>query len=144
MNHGLWDRLIRARKVAGAHGGPPCETFTSARWIELPDTCGPRPLRDQEMPWGRDYLMPHELQQCVTGSALMMVTLKLLLLVFLYSGSISMEHPRCIWMSSLVRWSLLGPDLTTLAFLQGLFGQCSPKPTTLLLGRMMGIGAKIF
>ena len=46
------------------------------------------------MPWGRDYIMLHELQQCVTGSVLMMETLKLLLLVYLYGGSISMKHPR--------------------------------------------------
>lgn len=153
MQHGLWQGLIRARRVVGAHGGPPCETYSSARWIELPDQQGPRPLRDCEMPWGRDYLMLHELQQCVVGSTLMMVTLKLLLLVYVHGGSASLEHPKgnpesekkwCIWMSSLIHWILQGPDWRTLTFLQGPLGQCAPKPTTMLLARMVGFDAKIF
>ena len=39
------------------------------------------------------------------------------------------------------------PDRTRscqMTFLQGPLGQCSPKPTTLLLGRIMGISAMIF
>lgn len=44
---GLWADLIRSGRVAGAHFGPPCETYTDARWLEVigevgeetPETC---------------------------------------------------------------------------------------------------------
>ena len=119
----------------------------------MADGTGPRPLRDSEMPWGRDFLRPHELQQCVTGSILMMITLKLLLLAYAFGGPMSMEHPRgdnqssikwSIWLSSLVRWIVIGPALDTLTFLQGPLGQCAPKPTTLLHGRLGCIASNIF
>jgi hypothetical protein len=35
LKDALWVRLIRARKVTGAHAGPPCETYSFARWLEI-------------------------------------------------------------------------------------------------------------
>ena len=35
LENGLWQRLIVARKVAGGHGGPPCETYSAARWNQM-------------------------------------------------------------------------------------------------------------
>lgn len=149
----LWVRLIHARKVAGAHGGPPCETYSAARWLDLPGQPCPQPLRDQNMPWGRCYLSLQELIQCHVGSILMWSTLKLLLLVYAFGGSVSLEHPKgawdddqkwCVWMSGFIRWILRGPHLQTLTFLQGPLGQCAPKPTTMLLGRMGSFALKIF
>jgi hypothetical protein len=87
------------------------------------------------------------------GTVLMMVTLRLLLMVFAFGGIISLEHPNgdpsssqkfCIWVSSLMRWTLKGPDLQTSTFLQGPLGQCAPKPTTMLLGRLRSFAVKVF
>jgi hypothetical protein len=105
------------------------------------------------MPWGRCYLSLQELIQCHVGSILMWSTLKLLLLVYAFGGSVSLEHPKgawdddqkwCVWMSGFIRWILRGPHLQTLTFLQGPLGQCAPKPTTMLLGRMGSFALKIF
>eukprot|EP00435_Cladocopium_sp_Y103_P008907 s549_g2.t1 len=148
-----WEHLIRSRRVAGAHGAPPCETFSLARWIPIPDQPSPQPLRSRAQPWGREGLSLRETSQCFTGTLLMMKTLRLLLLVYLHGGSVSLEHPKgewdhaekwCIWLAGLVRWLLLGPELELCTFLQGPLGQVSAKPTTLLLGRLMQIPAKIF
>ena len=38
----LWKRLIWSRKVSGGHAGPPCETFSFARWPFLEDGQGPK------------------------------------------------------------------------------------------------------
>ena len=38
LKHGkLWLDLIYTRRVSGGHAGPPCETFSFARWIEQTD-----------------------------------------------------------------------------------------------------------
>lgn len=153
LHSSLWERLIMARRVVGAHGGPPCETYSVARWREVPGKACPRPLRDQDFPWGRLFLQLFELIQCHTGTQLMMVTLKLLLLVYAHNGSISLEHPRgdmdsqerwCIWMSGFIQWMLLAHDVNTVTFLQGPLGQCAPKPTTFLVGRMQTFANKVY
>ena len=74
-------------------------------------------------------------------------------MVFAFGGIISLEHPKgdpsssqkfCIWVSSLMRWTLKGPDLQTSTFLQGPLGQCAPKPPTMLLGRLRSFAVKVF
>eukprot|EP00435_Cladocopium_sp_Y103_P047666 s534_g14.t1 len=153
LNHQPILNLIRSRRVVGAHGGPPCETYSVARWRSIPGICHPRPLRDQQFPWGRLYLSLLELLQCQVGTELMLVTMKILLEVYAAGGSISLEHPRgdlesderwCIWLSSFMKWILLGPDLQTCTFLQGPLGQCAPKPTTMLIGRLPGFAKMVF
>eukprot|EP00435_Cladocopium_sp_Y103_P000715 s5765_g1.t1 len=134
-----WEHLIRSRRIAGAHGAPPCKTYSMARWLQLPDQPCPQPLRDRAQPWGREGLNLKQIMQCHSGTMLMMQTLRLLLLVYAFGGSISLEHPKgewdheekwCIWLAGLVRWLLLGPQLELCTFLQGPLGQVSPKPTT--------------
>ena len=49
----LWAHLIAARKVIGAHAGPPCETYTAVRWNEIAGKSCPRPLRDIDQPCGK-------------------------------------------------------------------------------------------
>ena len=64
-----------------------------------------------------------------------------------------MEHPKgecdqspkwCVWMAGLVQWFLRAPHVHTTTFLQGPLGQCAPKPTTLLLGRINNFALKVF
>eukprot|EP00435_Cladocopium_sp_Y103_P041759 s1783_g11.t1 len=148
-----WLSLIRAQRVVGAHGGPPCETYSVARWREIPGQPCPQPLRDQQFPWGRLYLSLKEVFQCHTGTELMLLTMRILLEVYAAGGSISLEHPRgdvesserwCVWLSSFVRWMLVSADIQTCTFLQGPLGQVSPKPTTMLIGRLATFPGRIY
>ena len=112
MSDSLWVDLIRARKVAGGHAGPPCETFSFARWLEQDDTIYPRPLRDVHQPWGKDNRTLRETRQWMVGNQLLWKALYLLLSIFAFGGSITLEHPKgcgteggkwSIWDSSFVK-----------------------------------------
>ena len=149
----LWFRLIAARKVIGAHAGPPCETYTAARWNEIAGKPCPRPLRDAEQPWGKLFLTLKEVQQCHMGTLLMLTALKVMLMTFAYGGSFSLEHPAgnpsdtrqwCIWQSAAVKWLMQHGQVRTVRFLQGPLGQKFAKPTTLLTGRLPGLASLIF
>ena len=152
----LWERLIRARKVVGAHSGPPCETYTEARWLycpELPEDKQPRPLRDTCDPWGMTDRRPDEVQQVSIGTWLMLIALRITLLVLLHGGCSSLEHPRgpvpggrrwCIWHSAFVAEILKLRCTRTCTFMQGPLGKEYAKPTTLLLGRMHRLPGQIF
>eukprot|EP00438_Fugacium_kawagutii_P005570 Skav228716 [mRNA] locus=scaffold1830:70352:79014:- [translate_table: standard] len=95
MNDHLWIQLIQARRVVAAHAGPPCETFSMARWIEQPHLDNaPRPLRDAGDPWGKTHRRLAEVMQCCTGGLLFIQALKLLLLTWMHGGAVSLEHPR--------------------------------------------------
>jgi hypothetical protein len=94
-----------------------------------------------------------ELIQCHVGTELMLTTLRLLLLVYAHGGSISLEHPMgeadsqekwCVWLSSFIKWILLGADIRLVSFLQGPLGQCAPKPTTMMVGRLENFATKIY
>ena len=146
-------RLIKARKVIGGHGGPPCETYTCARWNQIEGIICPQPLRDAEMPWGRLFLSLKEVQQLFMGNLLMLTTLKLLLLIHIYGGSTSMEHPKgdsederkwAIWQAAFIRWMLLDGQIHTVTFLQGPLGRDYAKPTTMMIGRMPWFSSMIF
>ena len=149
----LWRRLIQARKVVGGHGAPPCETYSAARWNQIDNVACPQPLRDSQQPWGRDGLAYNEIKQCYMGTSLMLTTLQLLLLIFLYGGSISLEHPSgsnrnerhwSIWASAFIKWWLLHAEVQAVSFLQGPLGQKFAKPTTLLVGRLEKMAERIF
>ena len=141
----IWKRLIWARKVTGGHAGPPCETFSFARWLLLEDGQGPQPLRTTEAPWGRDNLSLKEVQQVVTGTKLMLQGIYLLLLIYLQGGSFSLEHPKgrdgqegrwSIWESAFLKLLLLAGDVWRVDFLQGRLGQPFAKPTSIIAGRL--------
>ena len=153
LNTQFWYRLIAARKVVGGHGGPPCETYTAARWNQIEGRQCPRPLRDSEQPWGRLFITLRELCQCFMGTRLMLTTLKLLMMIFIHGGSITMEHPAgdsqdprkwCIWQSAFVKWLALDSQITTVTFLQGPLGQRFAKPTTMLTGRLPWFAQMVF
>ena len=148
----LWLQLIRARKVAGAHAGPPCETYTFARWIEV-EGGGPRPLRTTSEPWGKDELTIKEVEQVFIGTILMLQAIYLLLLVFLHGGSFSLEHPKgqggkdgkwSIWDSAFIQQLLLCAEVRRVDFLQGPLGQPFPKPTSMLTGRLEKFATLLF
>ena len=124
----LWRSLIHARRVAGGHAGPPCETYSLARWLEIENQLYPRPLRSGEYPWGMDERTLKETRQWLMGNLLMWRALSLLLLIYVFGGSFTLEHPKgcggtnnrwTIWDSSFVRQLLLAGDIRVWTILQG-------------------------
>ena len=142
---GLWERLIRTGRVVSGHAGPPCETYTLARWLPNEGKVFPRPLRDALEPWGMRNRTVPEVHQCEVGTYLMVQALRLLLLIYCFGGSFSLEHPRgpetaevqwSIWHSAFVKELLNLPMVEIISFLQGPLGRPYPKPTRLLVARM--------
>ena len=139
FNVGFWVHLIRSGLVIGGHGGPPCETYTLARWNVIPGMeDAPRPLRSSSHPWGIPFRRIREVQQMVAGSVLMMNTLSLLLLIYFCGGCMTLEHPHGpgenaiqwgIWQSSFVKRFLLLPQVSLVPFIQGPLGTDYTKPT---------------
>ena len=83
----------------------------------------------------------------------MLVALRLLVTIFIFGGSISLEHPKgnqedtrqwCIWQSAFMRWLLLDAQIQTVTFLQGPLGQKFAKPTTMMVGRLASFAHRIF
>ena len=56
FNDKLWLELISRRKVLGGHAGPPCESYSLARWLAVEGAEKPRPLRNKQYPWGLAFI----------------------------------------------------------------------------------------
>eukprot|EP00435_Cladocopium_sp_Y103_P006955 s3639_g2.t1 len=145
LNDSIWRDLIRSRKVSGAHGAPPCETFSLARWVQVDDVDAPRPLRTAEEPWGVSHRSLREVEQVTIGNLLMVKTLYLLTMVFFFGGSLTLEHPAeiwdksqkwTIWDSAFLHQLLTLEEMYKVRFLQGPLGRPFSKPTNLLVGRI--------
>ena len=150
---GLWRSLIHARRVAGGHAGPPCETYSLARWLEIEDSIYPRPLQSCEQPWGLDGRTLRETRQWMMGNILMWRALFLLFTIYAYGGSFTLEHPKgcggkdnkwTIWDSSFIKQLMLAGDIKLWTILQGPLGQPFAKPTNLLAARLERLGAAIY
>ena len=150
----LWKGLVQARKVLGAHAGPPCETFTMARFLRQDEPGNPRPLRTKSHPWGLPELSLRELIQCVNGSSLYLHVLGMILMVHLYGGCSTLEHPKgtdddqhpgwTVWYSSFMKRLLLDGQFQRITMLQGPLGREFSKPTRLLAGRLPWLERDIF
>ena len=152
----FWVNLIRAKKVAGGHAGPPCETFSLARWLEVANMDQqPRPLRDAQYPWGMPNRSLRETCQAMTGSILYVRVIHLLLLIYSYGGAFTLEHPRepsaekqkqqwTIWQSAFVKRALQSRDIFQFCFLQGPLGRRFAKPTMILCGRLKGLPKALY
>lgn len=148
-----WIQLIKTRRVIGAHAAPPCETYTSARWLPHADGIFPRPLRTSEDPWGCGFRQLSEVWQCHMGTSLMLAAIKILLWVYMYNGSATLEHPKgesedsdiwSIWRSSFLRQWQQAADVDVVTFLQGPLGRPFHKPTSILAARLPGLAQYIF
>ena len=134
---------IRAGAVIGLIMGPPCETWSAARFLEL--LCGsrgPRPIRSEGDLWGLPDLSKRETEQIEIGNAL----LRLALVLFAHMlssgfGTALIEHPALaawapiaapsIWKLPEIQW-LLRHGARLVQIDQCRFGAPSKKPTTLL------------
>ena len=140
--------LARHGCVALMMSGPPCETWSSARFLTPPAGSNlkwPKPLRSATLPWGIDSLSASELRQLLQGSQLMLTNLRLDLTVASTGGGTGMEHPETpedpsypsIWRTEVHRqYHMQFPVSTVLHIQQWQFGAETVKPTTL---RFLGL-----
>ena len=153
---GLWEALIRSGKVLGAHMGPPCETYSDARWLELPQAlmkkC-PRPLRDALHGCGMAQRSWKELKQVYTGNYLLWLSFTYLILIAIYGGCATLEHPKgvapernrfSVWVSSLTKRLTRSNAWQVTSFLQGPLGVAYAKPTRLLHLRLPELPSLLF
>eukprot|EP00438_Fugacium_kawagutii_P022429 Skav232856 [mRNA] locus=scaffold2451:21985:25866:+ [translate_table: standard] len=136
----VWQSVLAAAASGAIRAllvGPPCESWSSARYHQLEDGKGPRPVRDSARPWGKALLGYKELQQGRIGSSLLLHALHVWCLVAIHGG----RHPAwsgepthaSIWRTSLLHLIVEVYGLgRTYTFPQFLLGAGGCKPTTLL------------
>jgi hypothetical protein len=141
-----WVRRIHEGQIVGVAGGPPCESWSAARFWDIcnPDGStreGPRPLRLRDKPWGLPCLNEAEREQTNMGNALMRA-----MITMLYACAASgvpgvMEHPApahwqpraaSIFRTAEIRRLLQHPHAELVTVDQCMFGQTARKPTCFL------------
>ena len=136
-----WLHGITQRFVVGFLGGPPCETWSVARAVQLLQGIkGPRPVRDATDLWGHASLALKELLQVCVGNDLLTFTLICIMYLALYDGVAVMEHPAqpsseqaaSVWKLPIMQVILSLPGFELLTLCQGVLGAATPKPTLLL------------
>ena len=150
----FWLTAIRSGYVIALLAGPPCESWSRARGVQLPEHTsstgmsrlhGPRIIRDINNLWGKTCVTLRELQQLFVGNSLLGFTILAFLELSLVNGFGMIEHPAepsddseaaSIWRLPLVKVLMALPNVELLRFAQGLMGAHTPKPTHVLLLNM--------
>ncbi|CAL1133729.1 unnamed protein product, partial [Cladocopium goreaui] len=146
----LWAFLLEAARngqILALLLGPPCETWSGARFEEQVDEegkpiKGPRPLRGApDLPWGLEQLSLKELFQILIGNGLLLKGLHLSACVACQGGAVALEHPApplqierpSIWRTAIVKLLCsAGMPFRQYTFQQWKHGAKGVKPTTLL------------
>jgi len=140
----LWQDLIALGIVIFVLAGPPCETWSAARYLALSGDgpSGPRPLRSQSRLWGLPILKRAEAQSIAIGNALLRATIRMFFAAITApTTAVIMEHPKRPSWVPMAPSSWLVPELQYIAkqancfsvdIDQCMFGAPSMKPTTLL------------
>ena len=142
----LWNKLLdmaRSGLLLALLLGPPCETWSAARFHALENSLrsGPRPLRSLEALWGLDHRTMAELHQLDVGNCLLLKGLWLCVATALHNGSVILEHPAMpieeakpsIWRTGILRLLLRGRYLfRRITVAQWRYGAVGVKPTTFL------------
>eukprot|EP00435_Cladocopium_sp_Y103_P074222 s126_g47.t1 len=147
----FWLGAIRSRFVIAFVSGPPCETWSRARAVQLepenqmdgpvefPSAKGPRVLRDVDHAWGYEAVRLRELIQLIVGNELLGFSLLAIVEISLADAHGILEHPAeaadlpgaaSIWRLPLMDTILSMPNAKKIA--QGLMGARTTKPTSLL------------
>ena len=142
----FWFHYASCGAVAGFLCGPPCETWSRARFVKLGHSQrkSPRPVRSGEDLWGLASLSLREARQVGVGNLLLCFALEMLFRLALVEASGALEHPDTppdetmpsIWRLPIMEWLLQMPGVSTFSFCQGLLGAPTPKPTRLLVLNM--------
>eukprot|EP00438_Fugacium_kawagutii_P002453 Skav209012 [mRNA] locus=scaffold2833:116902:118449:- [translate_table: standard] len=136
----FWLAHIKSRHVVAFLGGPPCNTWSTARENDLGDQAGPRVVRRCYAPWGLNSLRRKELLQVLEGNQLMGFSLESMSTLATTQGIGLLEHPArpedptaaTIWAQPLLRLLLDLPGMRLVRVQQGYHGAASRKPTDLL------------
>eukprot|EP00435_Cladocopium_sp_Y103_P040557 s3265_g11.t1 len=111
--------IIRKRWFAAGLTGPPCETFSAARHVQIPGRRHPRPLRSADCPWLLQFRSGRELRQTMVGTRLLFHSWIAEVEPVLAGGGSLMEHPResadeqkvSVWRTEVHRrWLMALPD----------------------------------
>ena len=99
----FWLRAIRNRWVIAGIAGPPCESWSIARGVQVPPLnhesaggdkpCGPRVIRDRDQLWGFDGVTLRELRQLCVGNELLHFALLMVIELAISNGFALLEHP---------------------------------------------------
>jgi hypothetical protein len=145
----FWFHYASCGAVAGFLCGPPCETWSRARFVKLRNSqCkSPRPVRSGEELWGLLSLSLREARQVGVGNFLLCFALEMLFRLALVEASGALEHPDMppdetmpsIWRLPIMEWLLQMPGVHTFSFCQGLLGAPTLKPTRLLVLNMQDL-----
>ena len=136
------EAIYLSGRVAATLCGPPCETFSEARYTPAPseDVRWPRPLRSADRLFGLEGLSMRELKQCAVGSEFFLQCIWVLCVHITCGGVFIGEHPArptddtrpSIWTSPIVQLLLSLPDLHLHYIAQYCWGADAVKPTGLL------------
>ena len=137
----FWRRAADEGKVHGFLAGPPCETWSQARFVTDGKSHGPRPVRSATQLWGLEAMSLRELEQVITGNDLLQFSFDMMLRLYFSDGFGVMEHPDepqeeykpSIWKLPIMDIFRAIANFREIGFGQGLLGAPSPKPTRLLV-----------
>ena len=133
----IWLRVFAAKLVLAFFSGPPCETYSVARYHQI-EGKRLRPLRSIDHQWGLRSLSLREQRQVIVANMLILFSFLCFLLQQVGGHFGMLEHPEpssdakkpAIWRTQI--WRLLESYNTqTICVFQGLYGAVSPKPTRL-------------
>ena len=148
--------LLQQRRVSAVVCGPPCETYTEARY-HVPDdapphVAWPRPLRSCERFFGLCGLSFKELRQCRQGTAFVLQCLLIAAWMAVSSGLFIMEHPwkptltwrPSVWTSAAFQLLEKLPEAKLWCLPQWKWGCGIRKPTGMFTLGMPGFGRSMF
>ena len=126
---------IGSRRVRRAHLGPPCSTWSRARFRPG----GPPPLRTRSSPWGRPGLSRDQQDRCDLHSLLVWHSWEILEELHKVGGGGTLEHPidpgsdpfPSMWGTSEFADFAQMVEMETVSFPQCALGQAAKKETTL-------------
>ena len=140
-NAAYWADFAMNDAVAAVVSGPPCETWTVARYMPG----GPAPLRERAHPWGMPHLTKDRAKQVEVANLLLRFAIRINTIVAARGGAVIMEHPACpswkphapsIWRLPELAHLQRCYDMQILSFDQCTCGGISRKPTSLLVANI--------
>eukprot|EP00438_Fugacium_kawagutii_P023631 Skav205987 [mRNA] locus=scaffold442:1074405:1084446:- [translate_table: standard] len=145
-----WCARIHSGQVIAGGGGPPCETFTAARFLEG----GPEPVRSGTEFWGLANLGSKDHRQVTIGTRLVHFLLDVMLALAVAGGAGFFEHPQwpvwaashdppSVWAYHPMKMLKQLACCSIVSFDQCVVNADILKPTTILLIRMPWVRAEL-
>eukprot|EP00435_Cladocopium_sp_Y103_P016431 s113_g4.t1 len=149
----FWYAGIEKGWILAMLAGPPCETWSRARGVQVKDAkpFAPRVIRTAAELWGIAHLRLRELEQIDVGNLLLCFSAAAFLRLYCIGGFAVIEHPKepaeaelaSIWRLPLFQLLCSLPDVELLSLSQGLLGAASMKPTNLMVLNLPGLSRSI-